>query len=126
MMGNKTSLTGGSVMGKSAQTDRVKILWETVTSLVRSDARDLTARQLATFLICYLTTEEQTIRGLAAKLNVSKPAITGAVDRLVDSKLVTRKPDPRDKRSVLIGKTEPGARFLRNVKAIMEKASIAS
>ena len=43
------------------------------------------------FLTCYLDDEAQTVRGLAAKLNVAKPAITRALDRLSEFDLVRRK-----------------------------------
>ena len=39
------------------------------------------------------------MRGLAAKLAVSKPAITRALDRLSEFDLVRRKTDPLDRRS---------------------------
>jgi hypothetical protein len=68
----------------------VDVLRQTIVALVRRDGPDLTARQLSVFLICYLEGEAQTVRGLAAKLNVSKPAITRALDRLSEFDLVRR------------------------------------
>jgi hypothetical protein len=53
---------------------RVDVLRETIVALVRRDGPDLSARQFGVFLTCYLVDEAQTVRGLAAKLNVSKPA----------------------------------------------------
>src|SRR4051794_7388824 len=67
-----------------------------ITELVRSDQRDLSARQLGVFLICYLESEAQTVRGLASRLGVIKPAITRALDRLEEFDLVRRKQDPLD------------------------------
>ena len=55
--------------------------------------------------------EAQTVRGLAAKLNVSKPAITRALDRLAELDLVRRKTDPLYRRSVL----NPARRFGRDL-----------
>jgi hypothetical protein len=46
---------------------------QTIVSLVRRQGPDLSARQLGVFLTSYLEEEAQTVRGLAAKLNVSKP-----------------------------------------------------
>ena len=54
------------------------VLRNTIVDLVRRDGPDLSARQLGVFLTCYLDSEAQTVRGLAAKLNVSKPAIPRA------------------------------------------------
>ena len=80
----------------------VDVLRKTVVALVRRDGPDLTARQLGVFLTCYLEDEPQTVRGLAAKLNVAKPVITRSLDRLSEFELVRRKTDPLDRRSVLV------------------------
>jgi DNA-binding MarR family transcriptional regulator len=101
----------------------VDVLRQTIVALVRRDGPDLTARQLGVFLTCYLEGEAQTVRGLAAKLNVSKPAITRALDRLSEFDLVRRKQDPLDRRSVLVQRTVSGAAFLRDLKKILSDAS---
>lgn len=100
----------------------VGILRETVVALVRRDGADLSARQLGVFLTCYLRDGGHTVRGLAADLNVSKPAITRALDRLSEFDLVRRKTDPLDRRSVLVQRTMAGAGFLRDLKRIMADA----
>jgi DNA-binding MarR family transcriptional regulator len=100
----------------------IEILRQTTVSLVRRDGPDLSARQLAVFLTCYLESEAQTVRGLAAKLNVSKPAITRALDRLSEFDLVRRKTDPLDRRSVLVQRTMAGAGFIRDLKRILADA----
>ena len=87
----------------------VGILRETVVALVRRDGPDLSARQLGVFLTCYLHDGGHTVRGLAADLNVSKPAITRALDRLGELDLARRKIDPLDRRSVLVQRTAQGA-----------------
>jgi len=99
------------------------MLRHSITELVRREGPDLTARQLATFLICYLETEAQTVRGLAAKLNVSKPAVTRALDRLVQFDLVRRKDDPLDRRSILVQRTQTGLGFLRELRSIVKEAA---
>jgi DNA-binding MarR family transcriptional regulator len=101
----------------------VDVLRQTIVALVRRDGPDLTARQLSVFLICYLESEAQTVRGLAARLNVAKPAITRALDRLAEFDLVRRKTDPLDRRSVLVQRTVSGAAFLRDLKKILADAS---
>src|ERR1700723_4513601 len=107
-------------MASSPSADQlVGILRDTVVSLVRRDGPDLSSRQLGVFLTCYLESEAQTVRGLAAKLNVSKPAITRALDRLSEFDLVRRKTDPLDRRSVLVQRTIAGAAFLRELKKIL-------
>jgi DNA-binding MarR family transcriptional regulator len=100
----------------------VGILRDTVVALVRRDGPDLSARQLGVFLTVYLTDGPHTVRGLAAELNVSKPAITRALDRLGELDLARRKVDPMDRRSVLVQRTLKGAAFLRDMRGIMQQA----
>ena len=101
----------------------VGIMRDTIVALVRRDGPDLSARQLGVFLTCYLQDGAHTVRGLAADLNVSKPAITRALDRLGELDLARRKVDPMDRRSVLVQRTLKGAAFLRDMRAIMSEAS---
>jgi len=101
------------------------ILRTAIVELVRRDGPDLSARQLGVFLTCYLETEAQTVRGLAAKLGVSKPAITRALDRLSEFDLVRRKTDPLDRRSVLVQRTATGMAFLRELRTILRDAATA-
>jgi len=100
----------------------VGILRDTVVSLVRRDGPDLSARQLGVFLTVYLAPGPHTVRGLAAELNVSKPAITRALDRLGELDLARRKLDPMDRRSVLVQRTVAGAALLRDVRQTMAEA----
>ncbi|MBW4092639.1 MAG: MarR family transcriptional regulator [Proteobacteria bacterium] len=99
------------------------VLRNTIVELVRRDGTDLSSRQLGVFLICYLEPEAQTVRGLAARLNVSKPAITRALDRLTEFDLVKRKDDPADRRSVLVQRTPGGTAFLREIRSILRVAA---
>ncbi len=110
-------------MANNSSVDQlVGILRDTVVALVRRDGPDLSARQLGVFLTCYLQDGAHTVRGLAAELNVSKPAITRALDRLGELDLARRKVDPLDRRSVLVQRTLKGAAFLRDMRGIMAEA----
>src|ERR1700710_3126924 len=112
-----------SVMAANATPENlVGVLRDTVVALVRRDGPDLSARQLGVFLTCYLQEGAHTVRGLAAELNVSKPAITRALDRLGELDLARRKVDPLDRRSVLVQRTLKGAAFLRDMRGIMAEA----
>jgi DNA-binding MarR family transcriptional regulator len=102
---------------------QVGLLRDTIVALVRRDGADLSARQLGVFLTCYLREGGHTVRGLATDLNVSKPAITRALDRLGELDLARRKIDPLDRRSVLVQRTPKGSAFLRDLRAIMLEAS---
>src|SRR5882724_2144877 len=117
----------GKHMAASPSADQlVGILRETIVALVRRDGPDLSARQLGVFLTCYLQDGAHTVRGLAADLNVSKPAITRALDRLGELDLARRKVDPADRRSVLVQRTLKGTAFLRDLRGIMAEASTTS
>jgi DNA-binding MarR family transcriptional regulator len=104
----------------------VGILRTAIVDLVRRDGPDLSARQLGVFLTCYLESEAQTVRGLAAKLGVSKPAITRALDRLSEFDLVRRKTDQLDRRSVLVQRTATGMAFLREMRQTLRDAASSS
>ncbi|MFC3125767.1 MarR family transcriptional regulator [Pseudoroseomonas globiformis] len=104
----------------------ISILRETIVSLVRRDGHDLSARQLGVFLTVYMSDGPHTVRGLAASLNVSKPAITRALDRLGELDLARRKTDPQDRRSVLVQRTAKGTSFLREIRMMMTEADKTS
>jgi DNA-binding MarR family transcriptional regulator len=102
---------------------RLNMLRVTIVDLVRSDGPDLSARQFSVFLTCYLQEGPHTVRGLAAKLNVAKPAITRALDRLGELELTRRKVDPADRRSVLVQRTRAGEKFLNELTRIIDHAA---
>ncbi len=88
-------------------------LWQTVNlSAVSSGMPDLSMRQMAILLTIYLDPPPHTIRGLAARLNVTKPVITRALDTMGALGLVTRHRDETDKRNVLVRRTVDGALFV--------------
>ncbi|MBI1274086.1 MAG: MarR family transcriptional regulator [Alphaproteobacteria bacterium] len=88
-------------------------LWRhALTASVRADSPDLSARQMALLLNVYLTEGPHTVRGLAADLKVSKPAISRALDRLGELGYVRRKRDELDRRNVLVQRTVAGSVFL--------------
>ena len=88
-------------------------LWHRVTlSDVRDEAPDLTMRQMAILLTVYLDPPPHTVRGLAAKLKVTKPVITRALDTMGALKLVSRHRDEVDRRNVLIRRTVEGALYV--------------
>lgn len=88
-------------------------LWQQVLlEEVRDDAPDLTARQMAILLTIYLDPPPHTIRGLAARLGVTKPVITRALDTMGALKLVSRHRDELDRRNVLVRRTVEGALYV--------------
>lgn len=79
---------------------------------VRSGEPDLTNRQMALMLTVYLKDGPHTVRGLAEKLNVSKPVITRALNKLGTLGFVRREPDPADRRNIFVARTPKGTEFL--------------
>ncbi|HIJ62499.1 MAG TPA: MarR family transcriptional regulator [Rhodospirillaceae bacterium] len=99
-------------------------LWRgAIVESVRREAPDLSARQMALLLTVYLSPPPHTVRGLAIALNISKPAVTRALDRLGEFGLVRRKLDDTDRRSVLIQRTVKGSVFLREFGDIIVAAA---
>lgn len=95
------------------------VLRHVVVGLVQRDGPDLSARQLAVFLICYLEEGPHTVRGLAAQLGISKPAITRSLDRLGALGLARRAEDPRDRRSVVVQRTRTGLDLLAELRTLL-------
>lgn len=103
---------------RKIQTDRISrkeslAFWHRVTlATVRSNAPDLSARQLAMLMSIYLEDGLHTVRSLAKHLGVTKAAISRATDSLCKLGYIERKPDHRDKRSVVLARTSAGIHFL--------------
>jgi DNA-binding MarR family transcriptional regulator len=111
-------------MGVDLKAVQALDLWRgAIVESVRRDAPDLSARQMALLLTVYLSPPPHTVRGLAVALNVSKPAVTRALDRLGEYGLVRRKVDDADRRSVLIQRTVKGSVFLREFGDIIVDAA---
>jgi DNA-binding MarR family transcriptional regulator len=91
-------------------------LWHDVAlALVNSREPDLSVRQLSILTTIYLDPQPHTVRALAAKLGVTKPVITRALDTMGRQGLVTRKRDPADRRNVMVQRTVNGALFLERL-----------
>jgi DNA-binding MarR family transcriptional regulator len=97
-------------------------LWQaTCLDLVRDDEVDLSLRQLAILLTIYLETPPHTVRGLAARLNVTKPVVTRALNALGARRLVERRRDATDRRNVLVQRTVDGALYLDRLAATVRR-----
>ena len=91
-------------------------LWQQVTlSEVRDEAPDLTTRQAAILLTVYLDPPPHTVRALAARLHVTKPLDTRALDSMGALKLVSRHRDELDRRNVLVRRTVEGALYVERL-----------
>jgi DNA-binding MarR family transcriptional regulator len=108
------------------QNEALDIWRRTTLDVVRRDSPDLSARQIAVLLTVYMTQPPHTVRELAASLNISKPAVTRALDKLSGLDLVRRKTDEHDRRSVLVQRTVKGSVFLTEfADTIIESAAIS-
>jgi len=87
--------------------------WMTaLVDYVRSGEPDLTNRQMALLMVVYLKPGPHTVRGLARALNVSKPVVTRALNRLGALGYLRRQRDDSDKRNIFVARTAEGADFL--------------
>ena len=103
-------------MGITLRPSQALKLWHGVTlETVRDGTQDLSARQMVILLTVYLEMPPHTVRDLAKKLGVTKPAITRALDTMGAMKLLTRKRDEADRRNVIIQRTVEGALYLERL-----------
>ncbi|ESR24050.1 MarR family transcriptional regulator [Lutibaculum baratangense] len=93
----------------------VRLWHEVALALVLGGEDDLSVRQVAVLLTVYLEPPPHTVRGLAAKLGVTKPVITRALDSLGAKGLVSRRRDTADRRNVFVQRTVEGALFLERL-----------
>ena len=109
-------------MNKPPQDVLLHHLRGAILAEVRAD-EDITLRQLAVVLAVYLSDEPQTVGSLAEHLDVGKPAITRALDRLSGLDLVQRTANPADGRSVLAQRTPAGSVMMERLKASMAETT---
>ena len=97
----------------------LKLLHDINYEIVREEDRDLSARQITILLTIYLESPPHTVRGLAAKLSVTKPVITRALDTMGRMELLQRRRDPADRRNVLVQRTVKGALYVEHLADLM-------
>lgn len=85
---------------------------QTLVDYVRSGKPDLTNRQMALMMTVYIDAGPHTVRGLAEALNVSKPVITRALNKLSALGYLRRERDAADRRNIFVARTPKGAEFL--------------
>jgi DNA-binding MarR family transcriptional regulator len=93
-------------------------LWQAITSQALAPGQpDLTNRQTAILLSVHTEAGPHTVRGLADRHGLGKPAVVRALDTLSHAGLLKRVPDPADRRSVLVEPTEAGAHLIADMSA---------
>ena len=109
-------------MSIALETSQALKLWHDIgLAQVKDDEPDLSIRQITILLSVYLEPPPHTVRGLAAKLHVSKPVITRALDSMGKLGLVSRRRDLADLRNVLIQRTVAGSLFLERLADLVSK-----
>lgn len=94
---------------------------KTLSDYVRSGEPDLTNRQMALLMIVYLKPGPHTVRGLAHMLNVSKPVITRALNKLGTLGYLRRQRDDADRRNIFVAQTREGAEFLESFAGLIAR-----
>ncbi len=92
--------------------------------MVKSEGRDLTMCGLSILLVTKTLPGQHNISAMAALLNVPKPTIGQAVDRLEELGLVTRTADPASRRSVLLSVTKAGTSYVAHVGRLAAGAKV--
>ncbi len=106
----------------STQLQALELWRHSLVASVRCDAPDLSARQMALLLSVYLGVGPHTVRGLAKALNISKPAVSRALDRLGELGYIRRERDDLDRRNVLVQRTQDGGAFLEAFSNMIQQA----
>lgn len=101
----------------------LRVLHDMHIQLVNDGRVDLSTRQLAILFSVYLDPPPHTVRGLAARLGVSKPVISRALDSMGQLGLLERKRDETDRRNVLVQRTVPGALYIDYMASLMIERS---
>lgn len=98
-------------------------LWYDVTCNALTELPyDLSQRQIAVLLTVYMAPPPHTVRSMAARLGISKPAICRALDALSRMDFVRRKKDEQDRRNVYIQRTIAGSVFLHDFANIIRRS----
>ena len=97
----ESAVRSGDSMPIFLNEDDALALWcNALLASVRSDDPDLSARQMSILLTVYTEPKPHTVRSLSKGLNISKPAISRALDRLSQLGYVRRQRDNYDRRSI--------------------------
>ena len=88
---------------------------------VASGHPDLTNRQMALLLLVYLDPGPHTVRGIAARLHVSKPVVTRILNALSALGYVRRQKDMSDLRNIFVVRTPEGLAFIEAFAGLIKR-----
>ena len=92
---------------------------QTLIGYVRSGEPDLTNRQMALLMVIYIEPGPHTVRAIAARLGVSKPVVTRALNTLGALGYLRRQKDDSDLRNIFVERTPQGEAFLDGFAALI-------
>ena len=101
-----------TITSEAERVDPLTMYMQTLIGQVRSDCPDLTNRQMALLLIVYIIDAQHTVRSLARHLEVAKPVVSRACDKLELLNYVSRRRGVQDRRDVFLDRTAEGEAFL--------------
>jgi len=110
--------------GNEVSFDPLSAWMDTLIGYVQSARPDLTNRQMALLMIVYLIPGPHTVRGLAARLHVSKPVVTRALNTLGTLNYLRRQKDDNDLRNIFVEQTPIGLAFLEEFSDLIGRADI--
>jgi DNA-binding MarR family transcriptional regulator len=84
---------------------------------------DLSIRQIAVLSYIHCTSEKLSVGPIAARLNLSKPAVTRALNKLETMGCIKRNPDPKDKRKIEITTPKAGKVLIARLEKIVALAT---
>jgi DNA-binding MarR family transcriptional regulator len=91
-------------------------------AVIRQDGRDLTTRQLASFLLIYTTKTSHTVNTLAEQMNLPPSAMRCLMDRLSQLGLISCEKDAQDRRRIVAHRTPLGRVFLNKLLSAESRA----
>ncbi len=113
-------------MDKMNNRQALSLWYNVVIDQVSTGAHDLSMRQFAILFTVYLEPGPHTVKALAARLNVTKPVITRALDAMSQLDLLTRRRDPDDRRNLFVQRTVTGALYVENYGDLIINKSLRS
>jgi DNA-binding MarR family transcriptional regulator len=88
----------------------------------RMSALDLTVPQ-AIVLICLRDGDELTSRQIGELVHLDSATLTGVLDRLEAMAAIERRPNPEDRRSILVFLTDKGTELAKSANRVAEQAN---
>lgn len=83
------------------------------------DRYSLTVRQIATLDLICTTHAGKSVMDVADTLNIGRPSVSRALDKLGDAGFVTRAQDGRDHRKIVVQPTAQGRALHRSITAAL-------